>query len=113
MSPTGDNSIILDYFRITKEYQELYGEKTILLMQVGTFFEVYALKNPSTHHHEVTHIDAFSEICNMVIAEKSFSMGNEAVRESGFPPFPRVFRDVPVSKTNLTIQAWMKTIPRS
>ena len=113
MSPTGENSIILDYFRITKEYQELYGEKTILLMQVGTFFEVYALKNPTTHHHEVTHIDAFSEICNMVIAEKSFSMGNEAVRDAGFPPFPRVFRDVPVSKTNLTIQAWMKTIPRS
>ena len=69
---TGENSIILDYFKITKEYQTRYGEKIILLMQVGAFFEVYGLKNPYTNKHEVTQIDFFSESCHMVIAEKSF-----------------------------------------
>ena len=29
----------------TQYYKNIYGEKTIVLMQVGSFFEVYALKN--------------------------------------------------------------------
>ena len=45
MAPKED-SIIVDYFTITKEYQQKYGEKVILLMQVGAFFEVYGLKIP-------------------------------------------------------------------
>ena len=39
--PKENKSIITDYFDITKNYQEKYGEKTITLMQVGAFFEVY------------------------------------------------------------------------
>ena len=78
MAPKED-SIIVDYFTITKEYQQKYGEKVILLMQVGAFFEVYGLKNPQNGNHEVTQIDAFSEMCDLVIAEKSFHLGNHSV----------------------------------
>ena len=34
-----------DYFNYTKQWKEEYGEKTIVLMQVGSFFEVYALED--------------------------------------------------------------------
>ena len=40
-----DNSIYSEYFNITKEYKKKYGIKTVLLMQVGSFFEIYGLKN--------------------------------------------------------------------
>ena len=36
-------TIIDDYLKITKEYSVIYGEKTLLLMQVGSFFECYAI----------------------------------------------------------------------
>jgi DNA mismatch repair protein MutS len=100
-----ENSIILDYFRITKEYQAKYGKSLVLLMQVGAFFEVYALKNPYTNTHEVTEIDAFSEICNLIIAEKSFSIGNDSVRTpSNIPPL--------IGYDSKSVSQWMKTIPR-
>ena len=31
-------SLINEYFKLTKDYQDEYGENTILLMQVGAFF---------------------------------------------------------------------------
>ena len=38
-------ALIKEYFELTKRYQDEYGENTILLMQVGSFFEVYAKNN--------------------------------------------------------------------
>ena len=32
-----------DYLNYTDEYKSTYGEKTIVLMQVGSFFECYGL----------------------------------------------------------------------
>ena len=43
-----NQNITTEYFQITKEYQEKYGKNTVLLMQVGAFFEVYGLKNAET-----------------------------------------------------------------
>ncbi len=36
-------ALIKEYFELTKKYQDDYGENTILLMQVGAFFEVYGI----------------------------------------------------------------------
>jgi DNA mismatch repair protein MutS len=35
-------SLTDEYFRISREYSNKYGQKTILLMQVGSFFECYS-----------------------------------------------------------------------
>ena len=32
-----------EYFNLTREYINKYGEKTVLLMQVGAFYEVYGI----------------------------------------------------------------------
>ena len=39
-----DKGVLDEYFRLTKLYQEKYGPKTLLLYQIGKFFEVYGSK---------------------------------------------------------------------
>jgi len=34
-------ALIKEYFALTKKYTAEYGEKTVVLLQVGAFFEVY------------------------------------------------------------------------
>ena len=35
--------LVEDYLEKTKYYKSKYGEKTIVMMQVGAFYEVYAI----------------------------------------------------------------------
>ena len=36
--------LVEEYFELTTKYKAIYGENTIVLMQVGAFFEVYGTK---------------------------------------------------------------------
>jgi len=65
------SSIYQDYFDLTKDYQHQYGQNTVVLMQVGAFFEIYGKKNTETN--EITHsqITEFSQFCNLNISEKT------------------------------------------
>ena len=38
-------ALVKDYFEKTIKYQSEYGKKTIVLMQVVAFFEVYGIEN--------------------------------------------------------------------
>ena len=38
-------TLLQEYLSLTRQYKEQYGENTIVLMQVGAFFEVYAILN--------------------------------------------------------------------
>ena len=46
-------SLIKEYFELTNKYYEIYGQQMILLMQVGSFFEVYGkkIKNERRKNH--------------------------------------------------------------
>jgi len=73
-----------DYFKYTQKWKKEYGEKTIVLMQVGAFFEVYALKDKDGKLIS-SNIEDFSQICDMIIAEKSKSIvNNKPVMMAGF-----------------------------
>jgi DNA mismatch repair ATPase MutS len=52
-----------EYFQLLHQYHQEYGTNTILLMQVGSFFEVYA-KDLSEN------IQAFSKLCDLNVVEK-------------------------------------------
>jgi DNA mismatch repair protein MutS len=41
-------AMIKEYFKLKQEYREKYGEKTLLLFQVGAFYEVYTKVNVKT-----------------------------------------------------------------
>ena len=63
-------NIYSEYFQLTNNYKEKYGEKTIVLLQVGAFYEVYACKNLQTNIISESQIIDFSQICSLNISEK-------------------------------------------
>ena len=59
-----------DYFEYTKKYTASHGNKTIVLMQVGSFFECYAiLMEDGTYKGSL--IQEFASLNDMAIARKS------------------------------------------
>ena len=60
-------ALIKEYFDLTKQYCNEYGEKTILLMQVGAFFEVYGILDKKTNNISNSQILEFSRICKFMI----------------------------------------------
>lgn len=77
-------ALVKDYFEKTKMYQKQYGEKTLVLMQVGAFFEVYGLQNKTDETISGSQIVDFSIICDMTIADKKICVGKEGVLMAGF-----------------------------
>lgn len=77
-------ALVNDYFEKTKHYKEEYGEKTLVLMQVGSFFEVYGIQDPKSGKISGSNICEFSRICDLNIAEKNICVGNQNVIMAGF-----------------------------
>ena len=63
-------ALIKEYFDLTKKYQNDYGENTILLMQVGAFFEVYSKYDVNSQTFTCSKITEFSQICELNVVEK-------------------------------------------
>lgn len=53
-----------EYFRISREYSNKYGQKTILLMQVGSFFECYS-KADVTGNIADANMREFCTVCDL------------------------------------------------
>jgi len=80
-------ALIKDYFEKTNKYIEEYGEKTIVLMQVGAFFEVYGLKKIEDNCIYTIYgsqIMEFSKICDLNVVDKKVCVGSEQVKMAGF-----------------------------
>ena len=45
-------SIYKDYFSYVKKWKNIYGEKTLVIIEVGKFYEIYALKDDDGNIHE-------------------------------------------------------------
>lgn len=72
-------SLTNEYFRLTLDYQTKYGPKTIVLMQVGAFFEMYGTKTDSSIMFDVC------ELCQLNTSDKKICVGNgENVFMAGF-----------------------------
>lgn len=63
-------ALILSYFEHTKKYTEEYGDKTIVLMMVGSFYEIYGEKN-SKGVISGSKIEEISKLCDLAIAQKT------------------------------------------
>ena len=77
-------ALIKEYFELTKRYQDEYGENTILLMQVGSFFEVYGKNNKKTNTISGSQINVFSQICELNVVEKNVCVGTDDILMAGF-----------------------------
>ena len=74
------------YFSLTEKYNLLYGDKTILLMQVGSFFEVYGLKeDDGTISGSL--ITEFSKIFDFKNSEKKQKLRGKMLMMAGFKDY--------------------------
>jgi len=76
-------SLIKDYFEKTKKHIDEYGELTIVLIQVGAFFEVYGLKDRNDNISGSNIMD-FSRICDLNVVDKKVCCGLDSVVMAGF-----------------------------
>jgi DNA mismatch repair protein MutS len=76
-------TLVEEYLEHTKNYKEIYGSKTLVLMQVGSFYECYAIKK-GEGIYEGSNIVDFAQINDMVIANKNTTVNDENVVMAGF-----------------------------
>lgn len=76
-------ALIQEYFELISKYQNDYGEKIILLMQVGAFFEVYGISDKKTNTIINSQILEFSRICDLAVVEKNICVGKNNVVMAG------------------------------
>lgn len=77
-SNSGEDNIYGEYFKLTRENKQKYGKRTIVLMQVGSFLEVYGIKTPEGLIID-SEIQEFTELCQFNIAEKKNGFGEKGV----------------------------------
>jgi len=75
-SIVGEDNIYGEYFKFTRENKQKYGENTIVLMQVGSFLEIYGIKTPNGQIIE-SRIQEFADLCQFNIAEKKNGFGEK------------------------------------
>jgi DNA mismatch repair protein MutS len=77
-------SITEEYFQLTNIYKEKYGKRTIVLLQVGAFFEVYGLKTQKDNTIIKSQIEEFAQICQLTISEKNATHDSSQIVMAGF-----------------------------
>ena len=67
-------SLIATYLKLTKEYSDKYGDKTVVLMMVGSFYEIYGEKNSNndgSFYITGSKIEEISKLCDLSVAQKT------------------------------------------
>jgi DNA mismatch repair protein MutS len=92
-------ALIKEYFELTEKYKNEYGERTIVLIQCGSFMEVYAmisenkeskgLQGLSENNYKQDSIYGssivdFSQVCELNIVRKNTCVGNNPIVMAGF-----------------------------
>lgn len=87
-------ALVKDYFVKTKEWSVEYGDNTVVLMQVGAFFEVYGiLEDDGTYSG--SRIADVSVICDLLIGNKSAGgsgMTDDTQDEQTINPYTNINR---------------------
>ena len=81
-------SIIEEYIEIDKKYKNIYGNETVVLMEVGDFFEIYGVQNE--YENVGANMHDISEILNIRVTCKNKSIqviDRKNHLLSGFPKY--------------------------
>lgn len=76
-------TLVNTYLKYTSELKKNYGDKSIVLMQVGAFYEVYGLQHPETNEITGSDISHFSSLCELAISHKNICVGKKNVLMAG------------------------------
>ena len=82
-------SVIQSYFKETSQLENKYGDQSLVLMMVGSFYEVYGYKNKITGEVYGSNIEEFARICDFNISEKKGikCKDKEVILMAGFPEY--------------------------
>lgn len=87
-SPNEPVSIYKEYIDLTTTYVAKYGPRTIVLLQVGAFFEVYGFRLSPDQDQDAQNLRSqiveFSQICNLNVSEKKIVYDGRQVLMAGF-----------------------------
>jgi DNA mismatch repair protein MutS len=75
--------IVEDYILITGDAQQEYGENTVLLMQVGSFFEIYGLRDAEGNITGSKIVDV-ANACDLCVSAKTQTINKKQVMMAGF-----------------------------
>jgi len=75
-----DDRMIADYFKYLDEYQNKFGEKTILLWQCGGFYEIYTLQDINTGEYITPGFKDYLKITYMNPANKNLSFEKNGIK---------------------------------
>lgn len=96
---TEDISIYTEYFNYTEKHKQTYGEKTLVLMQVGAFYEIYGLKYPNQEKITRSNIIEVAEILNLTVSSKKYNYDGGTVYMAGFRDYT-IDKSLPVLMEN-------------
>ena len=74
-----DIRMIADYFRELNNYYQKYGEKTILLWQCGSFYEIYCVQDPNTEEYLISKFEEYLSITHMNSANKHITFKHKSI----------------------------------
>jgi DNA mismatch repair protein MutS len=77
-------SIYKEYFHYTNLHKKTYGEKTVVLMQVGAFYEIYGLKYPGQDSITGSCMTEIVEMTGLSIGSKKYNYQGASVYMAGF-----------------------------
>ena len=77
-------ALINKYFSYTKDLIEKYGEKSVVMMQVGAFYEMYGLFDPVTNLITGSKSEEVCKLCELSLVRKNICVGKKNVMQSGF-----------------------------
>ena len=77
-------SIYKEYFHYTNLHKKTYGEKLVVLMQVGAFYEIYGLKYPGQDSITGSCMMEIVEMTGLAIGSKKYNYDGAAVYMAGF-----------------------------
>ena len=99
-------TLLSEYNREFELYQNKYGEKTMFLMQCGSFFEVYSCKKGGVFLNNT--IENFSRICDMRIANKKCKHKGLSVYMCGFPEVQLEKYIHKLNEEGYTVAVWVQ-----
>jgi DNA mismatch repair protein MutS len=64
-----EKKLLIDtYFELLKEYTAKYGTNTVMFMQVGSFFEIYGIRN---ENQNIGHASVMADVLNIQLTKKN------------------------------------------
>jgi DNA mismatch repair protein MutS len=101
-------SIYKIYFDLVDKYSSIYGKSTVVLLQVGAFFEIYGYKSKKTDEIGKSEIVNVSNLTQLSIALKGIEYEDGNILMAGFRDHRLEFYVQKLIENNITVVVYVQ-----